>query len=86
MNGTEKGLIIFLVGGVGFFVLLVIFGEFFYVSPQEELRTENTCMELMDMDFNSERECLEFVQSLFDDIEGKMNDPKVQEFLKNYKP
>ena len=40
----------------------------------------------MDMDFQTNRECIEFVQSLFGEIEEKLDDPKIQELLKNYNP
>lgn len=83
MNDTEKGLIIFLVGGVGFFVLIVIFGEFFYVNPQEEPRTENTCMELMDMDFKTEQECVRFIETLAETVDQRLKDPNVREALRN---
>jgi len=38
------------------------------------------------MDFNSEQECIEFIQSLFGEIEGNLDNPEVQELLKNYNP
>jgi hypothetical protein len=73
---------IFLILGVGIF-FIVTNSELF--QNNEQIEDEQTCMELMDMDFPNEKECLEFVQHLFDIVEDK-SDPLMMKLMEKYNP
>lgn len=76
-------------GIIGFFIIAFMMVFVYYgiiYPPEKQLESNNTCMELMDMDFQTEQECVKFVQSLLGEIEVKLDDPKIQELLKNYQP
>ena len=70
-------------GTVIFFAIIITLVILYYliIAP-----VEKSCMELMDMDFQTEQECVDFVLSLVEQIEGRVDDPKVRELLNQWAP
>ncbi len=88
MERKEKVQIIL---GLAFFIMIIIYAVKYFSNEsqsteQQVIENKQTCLELMDMDFKSEQECIDFVRNLLGDINAKTDDPKVQELLKNYRP
>ena len=62
------------------FVFAVNYSTDYYDS---ESVSDSECMDLMDMDFNSEQECIDFVRELLVNVDNITDDPETMEKIMN---